>query len=262
MSRRFSIHPRASGCRTILGIAAGGESSGRRVRRDRRRDVRGSARTRWAIFYRLLGGSMRIGNRLGGAVVWAIVAAMAATLGRGADAAERVQPVPLGGSLAGQSGDRALRRLCPDPVRRRADRQGDRRATVEHDHRPRRPASGRTARRSATNAARLVHLHGRPGPTKPYTVETTFVQVGQSTPQALELLLLAHQVRRDPRALGRRQRPGRHDAGLRRRRSWSPPRAATSPPARTSSAPAPTACSRPPSPPATTRPGSPTSMTT
>ena len=52
------------------------------------------------------------------------------------------------------------------------------------------------------------------GPTKPYTVETTFVQVGQSVKRALELLLLADQGRRDPRALGRRQRPGRHDVQL------------------------------------------------
>ncbi len=57
------------------------------------------------------------------------------------------------------------------------------------------------------------------GAEEPYTVETTFVQVGQSTQEALELLLLADQGRRDPRALGRRQRPGRYDAGLRRRRA-------------------------------------------
>ena len=50
------------------------------------------------------------------------------------------------------------------------------------------------------------------GAQKPYTVETTFIQVGQSTQEALELLLLADQGRLDPRALGRGQRPGRHDA--------------------------------------------------
>src|SRR3954454_9548261 len=47
---------------------------------------------------------MRIGNTLGGAVAWIIVAA--ASVFTSAGAAERVQPVPLGGTLAGQSGER------------------------------------------------------------------------------------------------------------------------------------------------------------
>src|SRR4051812_8221368 len=51
----------------------------------------------------LLGGSMRIGNRLGIAVVGAWFAATSVSLA--ADVARRVQPVPLGGSLSGQSGD-------------------------------------------------------------------------------------------------------------------------------------------------------------
>ncbi len=49
---------------------------------------------------------MRIGNRLGGAVFWAMVALISASWAVGADGVERVQPVPLGGSLAEQTGDR------------------------------------------------------------------------------------------------------------------------------------------------------------
>ena len=49
------------------------------------------------------------------------------------------------------------------------------------------------------------------GAKKPYKVETTFVQVGREYQEALELLLLADEGRLDPRALGRGQRPGRHD---------------------------------------------------
>ena len=52
----------------------------------------------------VLGGSMRIGNRLGGVLVWALAATM--SVAAGAQTAERVTTVPLGGSLDGQSGDR------------------------------------------------------------------------------------------------------------------------------------------------------------
>ena len=50
---------------------------------------------------------MRIGNRLSGAVFWAIVATASATISWGADAVERVQPVPLGGAISehGQATD-------------------------------------------------------------------------------------------------------------------------------------------------------------
>src|SRR3954462_11382049 len=51
----------------------------------------------------VLGGSMRIGNRLGGSAIWAFVAVLGVSAG--AQAAERVMKLPLGGSLDGQSGD-------------------------------------------------------------------------------------------------------------------------------------------------------------
>ena len=49
---------------------------------------------------------MRIGNRLVGAVALAVAASVSAA-GSVASAADRVQPVPLGGTLSGQTGDRA-----------------------------------------------------------------------------------------------------------------------------------------------------------
>jgi hypothetical protein len=54
---------------------------------------------------------MRIGNRMGGAVARAIV--VAAALGPAARAVERPQPVPLGGALGGQSGDRGFAVYVP-----------------------------------------------------------------------------------------------------------------------------------------------------
>ena len=47
---------------------------------------------------------MRIGNRLGGVLVWAVAATM--SVAAGAQTTERVTTVPLGGSLDGQTGDR------------------------------------------------------------------------------------------------------------------------------------------------------------
>ncbi len=49
---------------------------------------------------------MRIGNWLVGGVAGALIVAMAATAMPRAEAAEQVQPVPLGGSLSGQKGDK------------------------------------------------------------------------------------------------------------------------------------------------------------
>ena len=94
-----------------------------------------------------------------------------------ADAAERVQPVPLGGSLDGQTGDRSLRRLCPDPVRRRADDQDDRRARsttiTGPDGRPRQNGQEVGDNQQGWYTFQVSGDRG-----KPYTVETTFVQVG------------------------------------------------------------------------------------
>src|SRR4051812_37690109 len=47
---------------------------------------------------------MRIGNRLGGVLVWAFAATM--SVAAWAQATERRTIVPLGGSLGGQAGDR------------------------------------------------------------------------------------------------------------------------------------------------------------
>ena len=47
---------------------------------------------------------MRIGNRLGGALIWALAATM--SVAASARSTERVVQVPLGGSLSGQTGDR------------------------------------------------------------------------------------------------------------------------------------------------------------
>jgi uncharacterized protein (DUF2147 family) len=49
---------------------------------------------------------MRIGNRLVGMIAGAIVAVVTAASTSGVEAAEQVQPVPLGGSLTGQKGDK------------------------------------------------------------------------------------------------------------------------------------------------------------
>ena len=157
---------------------------------------------------------MRIGNRLGVVVVVAMSAAMPRRLAAGADAAERVQPVPLGVALDEPDGRPALRRLCPDPFGGELTVK-----TTAGDRRTRSPAP--TAASDANGAGgRHDQQQGwytftvTKADRTPYTVETTFVQVGQSSAEALELLLLADQGRRHPRALGRRQRPGRHDAAL------------------------------------------------
>src|SRR5271157_5194815 len=50
-----------------------------------------------------MGGSMRIGIRLGGSVTWALIAVLGVTAG--AQAADRVTTISLGGALENQSGD-------------------------------------------------------------------------------------------------------------------------------------------------------------
>ena len=120
---------------------------------------------------------MRIGNRLGGAVVWALVAATSAISGAGASAAERVQPVPLGGSLGDLSGDRRYGVYVPT-------RFGGELAIKS--------SSGTVGAITGPDGRERQHgqevgenQHGwytfsLTGATKPYTIETTFVQVGQS----------------------------------------------------------------------------------
>ena len=91
---------------------------------------------------------MRIGNRLGGAVFWAIVAT-AARRPRARMPPNGSSPSPWG--VADGSDRRPiLRRLCPDDVRWRATDQDDL-GEVVSDHRTRRPANDRMARRSGRN---------------------------------------------------------------------------------------------------------------
>ncbi len=125
---------------------------------------------------------MRIGSRLGVAIVGALIATMSANaqLAVGADAAKRVQPVPLGGSLPDQSGDQSFGVYVPTLY------GGE--LTVK------------------TTAGKVVKIVGPDGKEringlevgknaqgwytfevadtekdKPFTVETTFVQVAAST---------------------------------------------------------------------------------
>lgn len=118
---------------------------------------------------------MRIGNRLGGSVVWALVATLGVTAGAGA--AERVATVPLGGSLDGQSGDRYFGVYVPT----RFGGELSIKAT-----------SGSVAEIKGPNGA--TRTNGQDigfdqqgwytfrvvGAKKPYAVETRFIQVGQS----------------------------------------------------------------------------------
>ena len=197
---------------------------------------------------------MRIGSRVGMAVAGAMIAAATVSVAAEDKAVQRVL-VPLGGSVSEPPGDhfgvyvptRFGGELTigatggwvrsPVPMAARAEWTGRR-------HEP----------------ARWYHLHGDRAD-KPYTVET--IRSGRAKhAQALELLLLADQGRRDPRALGRRQRPGRHHASRWRRHPGRHARRLHRAGPGYRPAPAPTACSKPPSPRATTRPGSPTFMTT
>ena len=126
----------------------------------------------------------------------------------GAQTTERVTTVPLGGSLDGQTGDRYFGVYVPT-------RFGGE-LTIK-------TTSGKVVELKGPDGTALAngqdvgmdqqgwYTFKVEGAKKPYTVETTFVQVGAEPQAALELLLLADEGRRDPRALGRRQRPGRHD---------------------------------------------------
>ena len=125
---------------------------------------------------------MRIGNRLGMAAVGALLAAMSATLARGADEAKRVQPVPLGGELLDQTGDHYYGVYVPTKfggeltVKATAGKVG--------------PIVGPDGRERANGSDVGMNAHGwytfkvsadETDKTKPYGLSTTFVQVGEST---------------------------------------------------------------------------------
>ena len=149
---------------------------------------------------------MRIGNWLGGSVIWALAATM--SMAAGAGTAEHVTTVPLGGSLDGQSGDHYYGVYVPTRF------GGELKVTT---------TDGQVVDLKGPNGTPKIngqdigfdqqgwYTFKVEGAKKPYTVETSFVQVGTEHEKAVELLLLAHQGRLDPRTVGRRQRPSRHD---------------------------------------------------
>lgn len=121
---------------------------------------------------------MRIGSKLGGAVALCLIVATAATVATGAGDVERVRPVPLGGTLAAQSGERQFGVYIPTKF-----------------------GGALTVKTTSGTVADLTGPDGRPrtnggevgndqfgwytfrvkGAEASYTVETAFVQVGEST---------------------------------------------------------------------------------
>jgi hypothetical protein len=118
---------------------------------------------------------MRIGNRLGGSLVWALVAVLAmAANGR---TAEQVTRVPLGGSLDGQTGDRYYGVYVPTRFGGELTVQ----ATGGQVVAMRGPnGAERTNGRDIGFDQQGWYTFKVEGAKKPYRVETTFVQVGQS----------------------------------------------------------------------------------
>ena len=156
---------------------------------------------------------MRIGNWLGGSVIWALAATM--SMAASAGTAEHVTTVPSGRFIGRAVRRSSLRRLCSDAFRRRAQGHDDR-GSGRRSQRARRARPRSMARTSASTSRDGIPSRVE-GAKKPYSVETSFVQVGAEHEKAVELLLLAHQGRLDPRTVGRRQCPGRHDERERRR---------------------------------------------
>ena len=120
---------------------------------------------------------MRIGNRLSGAVFWAIVATASATISWGADAVERVQPVPLGGAISEQTGDRYYGVYVPtmyggELTIKATDGSVSKITGPDGLQRQ----NGQEVGRNQQGWYSFAVI----GATKPYTVETAFVQVGQS----------------------------------------------------------------------------------
>ncbi len=119
---------------------------------------------------------MRIGNRLGGVVVLAIAVVMSTTT-FAATAADRVQPVPLGGSLPGQSGDRAYGVYVPTKfggVLTVKTSSGTVENLMGPDGKPRK--SGEEVGDNAQGWYTFLVKDAEKE--KPYNVDTTFVQVG------------------------------------------------------------------------------------
>lgn len=120
---------------------------------------------------------MRTGGRLGGALAWAVLALATATTGRDAIAADRVQPIPLGGSLAGQAGDRDFGVYVPTrfggllTIKATA---GTVTGLVGPDGRPRTNGGEVGDGQQGWYTFRVAGAEGS------YAVETEFVQIGQA----------------------------------------------------------------------------------
>ena len=122
---------------------------------------------------------MRIGNRLGGTMILAVVLATFVMSSQGYDI-DRVQPVPLGGSLPNQTGDRAYGVYVPTKfggVLTIKTSSGEVEKIAGPDNRPRNNGEeiGENVHGWYTFAVKGAEKD------KPYNVETTFVQVGAAT---------------------------------------------------------------------------------
>ncbi|MBV8381302.1 MAG: hypothetical protein JOZ63_01770 [Planctomycetaceae bacterium] len=126
---------------------------------------------------------MRIGNRFGGAVLWSMVALISAPWALGGDGVERVQTVPLGGTLADQSGDRPFGVYIPTRfggVLTIKTTSGTVGPIIGPDGKERLNGQELGLNQPAGQEHQGWYTFTVTGSTEPYTVETTFVQVGQS----------------------------------------------------------------------------------
>ena len=127
---------------------------------------------------------MRIGNRFGGAVFWSMVALISASWALGADGVERVQPVPLGGSLAELTGDRHFGVYIPTrfggelTIRVTSGTVGP---IIGPDGKERPNGQELGLNQPADQDQHGWYTFTVTETKEPYALETTFVQVGQST---------------------------------------------------------------------------------
>ena len=122
---------------------------------------------------------MRMGIRLVGAVAGAAIVAMAATMALGAGAGEEVRHVPLGGSLTGQVGDRYFGVYVPTRFGGTLTIKASE-GTVEEIVGPDGKARKNGDEVGNDQQGWYRFKVARPEDGARYTVETAFVQVGQS----------------------------------------------------------------------------------
>jgi hypothetical protein len=123
---------------------------------------------------------MRIGIKLGGVVLVAMVAALSTAKVRGAEATERVQPVPLGGTLTEQSGDKNFGVYIPTRFGGELtikSTSGTVAAITGPDGKPRQNGQEVGNDQQGWYTFKVVGAKEK----APYTVETAFVQIGAST---------------------------------------------------------------------------------